>query len=100
MDGQWNNTRRPPRRTKGILPVVRQLNSVRRETGRRFNSSFSSIKLASPDGAFGSDVLFIAATLHVDFTYDKESYISEIKNSLRLLRGVRIVRFFNGESRI
>ena len=51
MDGQWNNTRRPPRRTKGILPVVRQLNSVRRETGRRFNNSFSLIKPASPGGA-------------------------------------------------
>jgi len=44
MDGQWNNTRRPPRRTEGILPVVRQLNSVRRETGRRFNNSRSLMK--------------------------------------------------------
>ena len=81
MDGQWNNTRLPPRRTEGILPVVRQLNSVRRETGRRFNSSFSSIKPASPDGALCSDVLFIAATLHAHFIYSKESYIFGIKNS-------------------
>ena len=51
MDGQWNNTRRPPRRTEGILPLVRQLNNVRRETGRRFNNVFSSIKSVSPDGA-------------------------------------------------
>jgi hypothetical protein len=44
MDGQWNNTRRPPSRTKGILPFARQLNSVRRETGIRRNNSRSLMK--------------------------------------------------------
>src|ERR1017187_1617872 len=56
-EGQWNKTRLPPgSRTQGILPVSRQANSVRRETGRRFNSSFSSMKLASPGDACCSDV--------------------------------------------
>jgi hypothetical protein len=44
--------RRPPSRTQGILPVVRQLNSVRRLTGNRASNCFSSMKLASPAGAW------------------------------------------------
>jgi len=57
--GQWNRTRLPPgSRTLGILPVSRQAKSVRRETGRRFSSSFSSMKPA-PVGVARSDAIAI-----------------------------------------
>src|ERR1035437_5287838 len=56
--------RRPPSRTQGILPDVRQLNNVRRLIGNFASSCFSSMKSASPDGVcFGS--LFMAAVSQI-----------------------------------
>jgi hypothetical protein len=47
--------RRPPSRTHGILPDVRQLNNVRRLIGNFASSCFSSMKPASLDSVcFGS----------------------------------------------
>lgn len=63
MDGQWNRIRRPPRFTEGILPVVRQLKSVRRETGRRFNSSFSPMKSDSLAGVFSDGALLVFVSI-------------------------------------
>jgi hypothetical protein len=56
--------RRPPSRTQGILPDMRQLNNVRRLIGNFASSCFSSMKSASPDGvSLGS--LFMAAFLQI-----------------------------------
>ena len=44
--------RRPPSRTHGILPVVRQLNNVRRLIGNRASNCFWLMKPASPDGVW------------------------------------------------
>src|SRR5208282_1669775 len=44
--------RRPPSRTHGILPDVRQLNSVRRLIGNRASNCFWLIKPAPPAGVW------------------------------------------------
>jgi hypothetical protein len=46
--------RRPPSRTHGILPAVRQLNNVRRLIGNFASSCFSLIKFGSPRTPFSS----------------------------------------------
>jgi hypothetical protein len=43
--------RRPPSRTQGIFPVMRQLNNVRREIGKRASNCFWFRKPAALDGA-------------------------------------------------
>ncbi len=44
--------RRPPSRTQGILPDVRQLNNVRRLIGNRASNCFWSMKPAPPAGVW------------------------------------------------
>jgi hypothetical protein len=68
-DGQWKSTRRPPSRTEGIFPFVRQLNSVRRETGSRFSSSFSFMKPDPPVEARHVRMLVCSELVLVVFYY-------------------------------
>ena len=55
--------RRPPSRTQGILPVVRQLNNVRREIGNRASNCFWSMKPVSP-----ADVWLFSARMPISVT--------------------------------
>ena len=55
--------RRPPSRTQGILPVVRQLNNVRRQIGNRASNCFWLMKPASP-----ADVWFCSARMPLSRT--------------------------------